>query len=315
MNNLHQPPGFSHVLRETGLPKKQYIGRFAPSPTGSLHAGSLVAAMASYLDARAHSGSWLVRMEDVDQTRTAPGAAQSILQTLKTFGMHPDGEVVWQSQRDDCYAAAFQKLSSQVYPCTCSRREIADSVAVASQSPLDIWPYPGTCRAGIASAKTIRAWRILVPQAGEPDDCIGFEDRTCGLVKQYLSCDTGDFVLRRGDGFWAYQLAVVVDDAAQGITDVVRGMDLLASTPRQIYLQRKLGLPSPRYLHVPLVLDASGKKLSKHGAAVALEHRHVNEQLQAAARVLGLTIASSDSLQNFWQEAIAKWSVLYLQQG
>jgi len=292
-------------------PGSGYVGRFAPSPTGLLHAGSLVAAMASYLDARAHDGRWLVRMEDVDLSRTAPGAAESILQTLAAFGMHADDEVLWQHARSTLYAAALQKLGGEVYPCGCSRREIADSIGPAISAAL-AQPYPGTCRHGMAPGKAARAWRIRVPCIGEQDECIRFVDRACGPNTQHLSSGTGDFVLLRGDGFWAYQLAVVVDDAAQGVTHVVRGMDLLDSTPRQIYLQRRLGLPTPHYLHIPVVLDAHGRKLSKQDNAPALELGSVVEQLSIAARVLGLEINRSESVAQFWQKALPMWAARYL---
>lgn len=296
-----------------------YVGRFAPSPTGPLHAGSLVAALASYLDARAHGGRWLVRMEDVDQQRTVPGAAESILQTLAAFGMHADGEVLWQSTRGPHYEQALQTLGNLVYPCSCSRREIADSLANAMadsiaqagmQSPI-AQPYPGTCRHGMAPGKNPRAWRLRVPDRGEAGERISIEDRACGAITQHLSQEAGDFILRRADGFWAYQLAVVVDDAAQGVTHVVRGMDLLDSTPRQIYLQRKLGLPTPHYLHVPLVLDAQGRKLSKQDGSAGLSSETVIEQLIAAAAVLNIDVRPGDSLSAFWQDATAKWAVRY----
>ena len=301
-----------------------YVGRFAPSPTGALHAGSLVAAMASYLDARAHHGEWLVRIEDVDQTRTVPGAAESILETLARFGMQPDGEVLWQSRRTDLYGAAFDRLKAHVYPCGCSRREIADSNARAgmgavtgttidaasgaAQSPL---AYPGTCRHGMPPGRSARAWRVRVPAVGTQENCIGFQDRACGWQMQNLAVEAGDFVLRRADGFWAYQLAVVVDDAAQGVTHVVRGLDLLDSTPRQIHLQRLLGLATPHYLHAPLARNAQGEKLSKQTGATALDPDRVVAALGAAAQVLGLTVEGSTSPEDFWRRAIALWAAWF----
>lgn len=305
MANLHQD-----VARQSN--SVGYVGRFAPSPTGLLHAGSLVAALASYLDAKAHGGRWLVRMEDIDSARTVPGAAELILQTLAAFGMAADGEVLWQSDRDAYYAAALQTLGDQVYPCGCSRREIANSIGHYNSGVATASPYPGTCRDGMPSGKAIHAWRIRVPQKGQRDDCIQFEDRACGLLKQHLSSQTGDFVLRRADGSWAYQLAVVVDDAAQGVTHIVRGMDLLDSTPRQIYLQHKLGLPTPQYLHVPLVLDQQGRKLSKQEGAAALENGSIMPQLTDAARVLGLELTSTESPATFWKQAVAMWTARYL---
>ena len=225
-----------------------YRGRFAPSPTGPLHAGSLVAAMASFLDARAHDGAWLLRIEDIDEARALPDAAQSIMQCLQAHGMQWDGKPLWQSRRKALYKAAFERLGDAVYPCGCSRREIADSrVGLASDGAA---VYPGTCRHGLPPGRAARAWRLRVP-----DQVIRFNDRWIGPVSQHLSIEVGDFVLKRADGYWAYQLAVVVDDAECGITDVVRGADLLDSTARQIHLQRLLGYPTPRYMHVPLLLQ------------------------------------------------------------
>ncbi|HJV80879.1 tRNA glutamyl-Q(34) synthetase GluQRS [Noviherbaspirillum sp.] len=284
-----------------------YIGRFAPSPTGPLHKGSLVAAMASYLDARAHGGRWLVRIEDIDEGRTVPGAAEDILQCLRGFGMQWDGEVVWQSRRKDLYQAAFDRLGDHVYPCGCTRREIADSrIGIASDGAA---VYPGTCRTGLAPGRTARAYRLRVPEGDEA--CIRFEDRWMGSVTQNLASEVGDFVLKRADGFWAYQLAVVVDDAAQGVTHVVRGADLLDSTPRQIYLQRLLGLPTPSYLHVPVVTNAAGEKLSKQTGARALDLARPLDELIAAARFLQLPVDQADSVNGFWQQAIAAWSARF----
>ncbi len=289
-----------------------YVGRFAPSPTGLLHSGSLVAALASYLDARAHGGRWLIRLEDVDQDRTVPGSAESIVQTLAAFGMQSDGVILSQSHRDQAYTAAFRALGNDVYPCGCSRREIADSIALLPTQMTIVPPYPGTCRHGLPAGKAPRAWRVRVPETGQPDASIQFEDRACGTITQQLSSDVGDFVLRRADGFWAYQLAVVVDDAAQGITHVVRGLDLLESTPRQIFLQKKLGVPTPSYLHVPLMLNAHGRKLSKQDGARPLESAAIVKQLTSAACILGLDITPVDTLAMFWREAIPKWAARYL---
>ena len=239
----------------------QYRGRFAPSPTGPLHFGSLVAAVGSYLDARQHHGKWLVRIEDLDTPRTTKGAAREILGTLEACGLHWDEEVVYQSRRTAAYEEAFHRMTQAgaVYPCACSRREIADS---ALQLGVEL-VYPGTCRNGIARSKTARAWRVRVN-----DESIGFNDRMQGNVAQVLAAEVGDFVVLRADGPYAYQLAVVVDDAAQGITDVVRGADLLFSTPRQIYLQQLLGLDAPRYMHLPVAVNARGEKLSKQNLAL-----------------------------------------------
>ncbi len=240
----------------------KYIGRFAPSPTGPLHFGSLVAAVASYLDARAHGGSWLLRMEDVDATRCRAPFADEILDTISAFGMAWDGEVVYQSGRTRQYQEALDQLDAHhlTYPCACSRSEIADSALAGIDGPV----YPGTCRARRLTAPG-NAIRLLTSS-----DEICFIDRVQGKCCQQLDRDVGDFILRRRDGLFAYQLAVVVDDAAQGITDVVRGADLLDSTARQIHLQRRLELPTPAYLHFPVVTNAAGQKLSKQTLAPAI---------------------------------------------
>ena len=235
-------------------------GRFAPSPTGPLHFGSLAAALASWLDARAAGGRWLVRIEDLDSPREQPGAADDILRTLERLGLYWDGEVVYQSRRAALYEKALRHLGHQVYACGCSRREIADSSLGLASDGAQI--YPGTCRQGLPAGKAARALRLNVV-----DEKIRFEDRVQGRIEQSLAREVGDFVLRRADGQFAYQLAVVVDDAAQGVTDVVRGADLLDSTARQIYLQRLLGLPTPRYLHIPAAVNAAGEKLSKQTGA------------------------------------------------
>jgi glutamyl-Q tRNA(Asp) synthetase len=243
---------------------RMYAGRFAPSPTGPLHFGSLVAALASWLDARAAGGQWLVRMEDLDAPRNLPGAAEEILRTLQALGLHGDGPVVFQSQRTALYRESLEKIRSETYWCGCTRREIADSSLGLAADGAQI--YPGTCRNGLPPGRVPRALRVRVPDAE-----ISFTDRVQGVVRQNLAREVGDFVVQRADGQFAYQLAVVVDDAAQGITDVVRGADLLDSTARQIYLQRLLGLPAPRYLHVPVVVNAAGEKLSKQTGATAID--------------------------------------------
>jgi glutamyl-Q tRNA(Asp) synthetase len=284
------------------IPRK-YIGRFAPSPTGPLHKGSLVAAMASYLDARAQQGQWLVRIEDIDEARTVPGAAEDILESLKAFGMQWDGDIAYQSRRTHLYQAAFERLGARVFACGCTRREIADSrIGVASDGAA---VYPGTCRYGLGAGKHARAFRLRVPDDG--DDSITFEDRWVGRVTQHLASEVGDFVLKRADGFWAYQLAVVVDDAEQAVTDVVRGADLLDSTPRQILLQRLLGVPTPRYLHVPVVVNAAGEKLSKQTGAQALDLMRPLEELRTAAGFLGLAVGQARSVEEFWRRAIEAW--------
>ena len=283
-----------------------YVGRFAPSPTGPLHAGSLVAAMASYLDAKVHDGRWLLRIEDIDEARTVPGAAEDIIATLAAFGMQPDGEIVWQSRRKALYEAAFGKLGTHVFACGCTRKEIADSrVALAADGAAI---YPGTCRAGLAAGKPARAWRLRVPEAGDPAGVISFDDRWQGEIREDLATAVGDFVLRRADGFWAYQLAVVVDDAEQQVTDVVRGADLLESTARQIYLQRLLQLPTPRYLHVPVVANELGEKLSKQTGATALDLAHPVDELRLAASRLGLQLDSAlPTVDAFWHAALPLW--------
>ena len=293
-----------------------YTGRFAPSPTGPLHAGSVVAAVASYLDARAHQGRWLVRIEDVDEGRSVPGAAENIVQVLASLGMRSDGDVVWQSARKQLYQAAADKITAHTFPCGCNRREIADSRLGIAPDGSAI--YPGTCRNGLAEGRTGRSLRVRVPDAGQQDETISFTDRFAGKVTQHLASESGDFVLKRGDGFWAYQLAVVVDDAEQGVTDIVRGTDLIDSTARQIYLQRLLCLPSPRYLHVPVVRNAQGEKLSKQTGAVAVapgDERQALDVLHQTAVFLGLSHVQADSVSQFWQAAVPAWGALLRQRG
>jgi glutamyl-Q tRNA(Asp) synthetase len=288
-----------------------YIGRFAPSPTGPLHAGSLVAAVASYLDARAHGGEWLVRIEDIDEGRSVPGADKAIFALLDSLGMHSDREVVWQSRRKALYAAAAERLGAYAYPCGCNRREILDSRLGVAPDGAAI--YPGTCRHGLAPGRSMRSLRLRVPDA--PDDTISFVDRFAGLRTQHLAHESGDFVLKRADGYWAYQLAVVVDDAEQGVTDIVRGADLIDSTARQIHLQRLLGVPTPRYLHVPVVRNANGEKLSKQTGALAVlpgDEAAGVKALLDAARFLGLPLAGTRpaTLAAFWATAVPAWSAL-----
>ena len=288
-----------------------YVGRFAPSPTGPLHAGSLVAALASWLDARAWNGGrggrWLVRIEDVDQPRCMPGAGEYILAQLAACGLHPDAPPLWQSTRATAYQAALDQLcaSGLAYPCACSRKDIAAAHAAqghAQQRHIE-QPYPGTCRNGLQGRKA-RAWRFntdiwskqtlsLTQQAlaainTEALQTLHWHDRRLGAQQQNVAASVGDFVLRRADGLWAYQLAVVVDDAAQGITHIVRGEDLADNTPRQILLQRALGVPTPQYLHTPLVRAADGEKLSKQHGAAPLDLQQPLLALTAAAEVLGL---------------------------
>lgn len=287
-------------------PINPYIGRFAPSPSGPLHAGSLVAAMASYLDAKAHRGLWLLRIEDIDETRTVPGATAAIMQALAIFGMQHDGEVLVQSQRKDAYQAAFDKLAAHTYPCGCTRKEISDSRLGIAPDGAAI--YPGTCRAGLTAGKVPRTLRLRVPDIGQEDESITFNDRWLGPQTQHLATEVGDFVLKRADGYWAYQLAVVVDDAEQGVTHIVRGTDLLESTARQIYLQHMLELATPSYMHVPVVLNEVGEKLSKQTGAQALDLAHPLNELLHAARFLELQPGRANSIESFWQGAIAEWA-------
>lgn len=286
-----------------------YTGRFAPSPSGPLHAGSLVAALASYLDARAHAGRWLLRIEDVDTPRTVPGADRFIMHQLETLGLHWDGEVIWQSQRDDAYRGAFDALASRgwIYGCGCTRREIADAGVPAASTAADgERPYPGTCRHGLAPGRSARAWRVRVPDGTET-----FHDRWLGPQQQDVARSVGDFVLRRADGLWAYQLAVVVDDAAQGITDIVRGADLLGSTARQRVLARLLDLPlpPPSVMHVPLVVDAAtGLKLSKQNHAPPLDISRPLATLEAAWRALDFAPFQAADPAAFLGEAAARWA-------
>ena len=293
------------------MTQQAYIGRFAPSPSGPLHEGSLVAALASFLDARAHHGRWLVRIEDIDEGRSVAGAAEGMLALLDKLGMHPDGEVVWQSARKPLYEAAWQRLARWGYPCGCNRREIADSRLGLAPDGAAI--YPGTCRNGLAQGRSARSLRVRVPPASGNADLIEFQDRLAGHVSQRLDSESGDFVLKRADGIWAYQLAVVVDDALQGVTDVVRGADLLDSTPRQIYLQRLLGLPTPRYLHVPVIRNAAGEKLSKQTGALAVsvgDEAAAVAALISAAVKLGLEMGTPQTLAAFWERAVPAWAAL-----
>jgi len=262
--------------------------------------------MASLLDARAHGGRWLLRMEDIDAPRMVEGAAQRIQAQLRDLGMHWDGEVMWQSRREDAYLTALRRLQDRglVYPCGCTRREIADSVVRRYGAlPDGERPYPGTCRGGLPPGRAPRALRLRVPEGVER-----FEDRWLGPQEQDVARAVGDFVLRRADGLWAYQLAVVVDDAAQGVTDVVRGADLLGSTARQRVLARLLDLPLPRVMHVPLVTDASGLKLSKQNGAPALDTSRPMDCLDQAWRNLGFAPLAADTPEAFWPAATAQWA-------
>jgi glutamyl-Q tRNA(Asp) synthetase len=282
----------------------RYRGRFAPSPTGPLHAGSLVAALASWLDARAHDGKWLVRIEDVDTPRCVPGVDQLILSQLAACGLHPDEPPVWQSQRASLYQAALDRLlrEGHAYPCGCSRSDIAQALAASGRNKPRHGElvYPGTCRDGL-HGKPARALRLRC------DETITWVDRRLGPQVQDVADTVGDFVLKRADGLWAYQLAVVVDDADQGITDVVRGEDLADNTARQVLLQRRLALPIPRYLHTPLVLNDLGEKLSKQSGAQALDLHDPRAALREAGRMLMLPASEVHTVAAWLAQAVHAW--------
>ena len=282
-----------------------YVGRFAPSPTGPLHAGSLAAALASWLDARAHGGCWLVRIEDVDAPRCVLGADQLILAQLAACGLRPDAPPLWQSTRGAAYAAAVDALLARgaAYPCGCTRREIESSLAAPGRPRHAERVYPGTCRDGL-HGKPARALRLRTQQPDGSDALIDWHDRRLGAQTQNVTREVGDFVLRRADGLWAYQLAVVVDDGWQGVTHVVRGEDLADNTPRQIHLQRALGLPLPSYLHTPLVRAPDGEKLSKGHGAKAIVPGAAALRDALAALELDAQGASIDALL---EAAVAQW--------
>lgn len=302
-----------------------YVGRFAPSPTGPLHAGSLVAALASWLDARAHGGRWLVRIEDIDPPRCMPGADQLILQQLAACGMVPDETPVWQSARGVFYEQALRELLDDqlAYACACTRRDIElawEKMGLARERHVER-PYPGTCRAGL-HGRPARAWRFATQKMAsraqafegpaapcwQPDGQLLWQDRRLGPQSQDLARTVGDFVLRRADGLWAYQLAVVVDDALQQVSHIVRGEDLTDNTPRQMLLQQALALPTPRYMHTPLVRRADGEKLSKQHGARSIDvstPAASRAALDAAAAALGLPLA--DCTHGSRADALALW--------
>lgn len=311
----------------------RYAGRFAPSPTGPLHAGSLVAALASWLDARAahqgRGGRWLIRIEDVDTPRCSREAATTILAQLAACGLQPDAPPVWQSNRNRLYQNALDSLvrGGHAYPCGCSRKDIEEAHAARghARERHALLPYPGTCRTGL-DGRPARSWRFAVPETGvvpghprhneeprvEPaPNVVGHDvwwhDRRLGWQTQNVATAVGDFVLRRADALWAYQLAVVVDDGGQGITDVVRGADLADNTARQILLQRALGLPAPRYLHTPLVCGPNGEKLSKQNGAQALNLDSPVRALAEAAQTLGLP-ALETGREFSVSDALAHWA-------
>lgn len=302
-------PRYNRCMSSDPLPAPSapYRGRFAPSPTGPLHFGSLVAALGSYLDARAQGGEWLLRIEDVDAPRTVPGAEASILNTLEALGFTWDGPVVRQSERLDVYHGALVRLQAEglVYPCACTRSEIAARTSEASVDGGLL--YPGTCRAGLPAGVAARAWRLRVP-----DREFAFVDRVQGAHRQNLEREVGDFILLRADGQYAYQLAVVVDDALQGVNAVVRGVDLLDSTPRQMWLQECLGVPTPTYAHLPVAVNAVGEKLSKQTRAPAVDPRQGSRVLAEVMRFLGFDVPAGlrqAPLPEFWVWAQAAWSV------
>ena len=283
----------------------RYRGRFAPSPTGPLHFGSLVAAVGSFLEARTRGGTWLVRMEDLDPPRIVAGAAGDILRTLQACGMEWDGGVAQQSARSGAYHGALHQLREKglVYPCACSRREITDSAVAGVEGPV----YPGTCRAGLPPGKSARALRIDTRGA-----TTAFDDVVQGRIAHDVEHDFGDFVLLRADDVYAYQLAVVMDDAGQGITDIVRGADLLASTPRQIYLQQLLGLPQPRYAHLPVAMNTAGEKLSKQTFAAPVDAAKPLPALVAALSFLGQQPPrdlARATVRELWDWAMRNWNV------
>jgi glutamyl-Q tRNA(Asp) synthetase len=288
-----------------------YRGRFAPSPTGPLHFGSLVAAAGSFLEARTKGGEWLLRMEDVDAPRCSRAAADDILRTLEACGFSWDGEVIWQSRRTGAYATALERLKAagRVFACACTRKELADSAIAPDGAAI----YPGTCRQGLAAGRQARAWRLPVGDAR-----VGFDDAIQGRIDSDLAADAGDFILLRADGLFAYQLAVVVDDADAGITDVVRGADLLASTPRQMFLQQCLGLPTPGYAHLPVAVNAAGEKLSKQTRAAAVDAARPGPALFAALEFLGQrppAELSGAAPEDLWGWAMSHWQLERVPRG
>ncbi|OOY99384.1 tRNA glutamyl-Q(34) synthetase GluQRS [Solemya velum gill symbiont] len=281
---------------------RHYRGRFAPTPSGPLHFGSLVAAVASYLDARHHQGDWFVRIDDLDQPRQKPGSVESILATLEALGFEWDDEIQYQSRRTERYQALLDELSNRqlVYPCSCSRKEIA----AEAKAGVDGLVYPGTCRSGMREGATQFSFRIITDES-----VIQFNDRIQGTYTQQLDRDIGDFVLKRADGLFAYQLAIVADDHDQKINSIVRGRDLLVSTPRQIYLQQLLAMETPDYAHVPLVMDDNGNKLSKSDAAHPVDTKRALETLNLTLDFLGQAAVEADTIDSFWQQATRNWLI------
>jgi glutamyl-Q tRNA(Asp) synthetase len=273
--------------------RRPVVGRFAPSPTGDLHFGSLVAAVGSYLEAKSRGGRWLLRIEDIDPPREVTGSAKRIIADLARLGMTPDGQVLYQGQRLDAYERASRKLQAMrlAYPCACTRKDLPETGI-----------YPGTCRNGIAAGKHPRSIRFKVA-----DEACEFADRVQGRIRDYPARSSGDFVIRRADGLYAYQLAVVVDDAFQGITEVVRGADLLDSTARQICLQKALGLPTPDYMHLPVAVSPDDRKLSKRHQADPVKHQDPSYALARALAFLGHQPPKAGSLQALWDWALQHW--------
>jgi len=279
-----------------------YVGRFAPSPTGPLHFGTLVAALGSWLDARSFDGHWAVRIDDVDRPRAVTGAADEILRTLDTFGLHWDGAVVYQSERDEAYAAALERLrfANAVFPCACTRREVQASGRAGALGFI----YPGTCREGLPPNRDARAWRLHAHHG-----TLRFQDRARGPQAIDLADEVGDFVVRRGDGLFAYHLAMVVDDADVGVTDVVRGGDLLPSTAPQMAVQQALGIATPRYLHLPVALNDQDRKLSKQTKAAAVDRDAPALMLTRALEFLNL--APPDHLARATPPEILDWAIAH----
>jgi glutamyl-Q tRNA(Asp) synthetase len=283
-----------------------YIGRFAPSPTGPLHFGSLVTAVASFLEAKSNTGQWLLRMEDLDKPREMQGAADHILRALDTFGFSWDGEVVYQSDRTEAYNEILYELQQKkyVYPCTCSRKEIAESVF---DTGFEGAIYPKTCLKKNPKPGVHAAFRIITSNQE-----ISFEDKVQDYFSQNIALEIGDFVVKRVDGFFAYQLAVVIDDDYQGVTHIVRGSDLLDSTPRQIYLQQLLNFPTPMYSHVPIAVNTMGEKLSKQTLAEPISQDLAGQQLFSALCFLGQNPPlemQNATLGEVWRWGFANWSL------
>ena len=280
-----------------------YRGRFAPTPSGPLHFGSIVAASGSFLEARTRSGQWHLRIDDLDPPRVVPGAAEDIVRCLRAFGFEWDGEIVNQSARGAAYRHAFERLlrEGMAYPCACSRKEIAERAVMGAEGPI----YPGTCRNGMPPGGSARAWRMRTTGVA-----VEFDDRVLGPQRRDLERDSGDFVLLRADGVWSFQLASAVDDAQMGMTDIVRGADLLESSARQIHVLRALGEAVPTYAHLPVARDASGEKLSKQTKAPAVDARRASAVLVEALQFLGQPVPEElfrADIRTVWSWAMDNW--------